>query len=184
MSARLRFDTPPQVRRLAYWRASQRVGVIALIGALVGVLTLGDPVGVVGFFVVLGGYLAWWAWMRRRSRMIDRWVVSIPTLTWARDIDEAHRYYNALSEDGKARAAPLLHTLYRLVTITPPVTEGGHRQQSDRIEQRIAALSGLVEAEERMRTAAAEHDDTSDIETARMWQEALRRVEELTSTRH
>lgn len=183
----LRYDTPRRDRKYLAWLRMARVapgeasvalaccGAMVALGGLTLAISAADVAGTVASLLMLAAVTGAALWLRARTRGLERWLT--PVRVGRFEVNEAHRYYDALSADGKARAQPLLETLYRLAAVQCPATSDGWREHVQRMEMRWRAVEGLARAEERMRTSAAEAGGGADVEATRIWHAALAEVE-------
>lgn len=178
----LRYDTPDELRNLhidtGMFGAWALGGVAALVAAAIGTgaARMGSTGLAVGCWLYVGLYLLGtvtfgvFVWRRRRYE--------VTVHLGHQQLIDAHELYDKLTAEHRGVAMPLLEALYRLAG-TELAEEAAKRDVRARMSERVTALRTLVQAEDRVRLAAASHqlDDRDDLDDLAIWREAVAEVE-------
>jgi hypothetical protein len=187
MATVLRVDAPAGIRRFDAryridWHGGGVMALLLLIaGPIVMALTSGDLFGVVFsalWTATWAGLFVWWIVNTRRT---NQWRVAVRI--GAELILEAHRLYWKLSPDARGYALPLLNTMYRL-SVIEVLGDTAQRRVRAEMSDRIAALRGLLDAEDGLRLVSADLSlrDRDDLDAIAAWRQALVEVEKRLSS--
>jgi hypothetical protein len=181
----LRVDAPAEIRKRA-----QRVssGMFDLVIAVAVAAVLADVAAAVlllvgGFrstdFIGAAGCAGWavaWVlvarWAVRRKASVRPWYIT-PRVREV-DVWRAHGVYEKLTPETQASYGRALVARIYDLSLTD-VRGAGERVIRRQIDDRLRALRGLVDAEDKMRLYAAEPAlaDRDDVNTAKLWQQAV-----------
>lgn len=186
----LRVDTPAKIRARARRSREGTYGVVGCVSVLAMVAGIGGAA-----MLLLGGFrltdylgaalLALWVvvWWRvlagaiGAERSIRQWRIT-PRVgqIW---IGPAHAAYEKLSPDTRANYGRALVARIYDLSQTDVRGKTAMRQVEHRIMDRVKALEGLVDAEDKLRLYAVDRDlvDRDDVDAAALWQQAVEQAD-------
>lgn len=184
----IRVDAPDRVRKRAAKMSNGGYGMLAvmalfmIVTGLISTVILAAGRDLIGVAVCAVWIAAWGdiaGRARRIGREVNRWLVAAHDTHHRLRIREAHEAYWNLSAEARAQyGLPIVQTMYRLAAI-----EVRGRDASNQIHEalwdRVEAIRGLVDAEDKLRLYGADPmlADRDDIAAAEEWSKAVADVE-------
>lgn len=170
-----RLNKPGMLGRIMLSLIMAAASPVVLVMALLSHSVSGVVASVVWFVL-------WTAWLvppYRKAKASRRYRVRI--VAGADEVREAHTIYNRLSRESSSReyALPLIKAMYE-ISVIPVQGDYGQRRLVGLLRERVAALRGLLAAEDDIALASARGwtEDRDDLNAVKAYQDALREVEE------
>lgn len=170
-----RLNKPGMLGRIMLSLIMAAASPVVLVMALISHSVSGVVASVVWFVL-------WTAWLvppYRKAKASRRYRVRI--VAGADEVREAHTIYNRLSRESSSReyALPLIKAMYE-ISVIPVQGDYGQRRLVGLLRERVAALRGLLAAEDDIALASARGwtEDRDDLNAVKAYQDALREVEE------
>jgi hypothetical protein len=186
MATILRVDAPAEYRTLdATLDNPTTLGliVVSVIMALASPVVLVMALfahNLMGVFASIVWFLLWTGWLfplYRKAKASRAYRVRI--VAGQDEIREAHRIYYRLNPESSSRdyALPLIKAMYQ-ISVIDVQGEYGERRLAGLMRERVAALRGLLAAEDEIALASANGwvNDRDDLGAVKAYQDALNEV--------